>query len=66
MDVGTLAQRVLKQAVAKLGSPEQLAAHLAVPPASVAAWLSGQESPPTEAVLRAVDLIISGNGEPRP
>lgn len=58
MDTRALAQRVLARAAARIGSADRLAKYLAVPPAKLEIWLQGDEVPPVEAILRAVDLII--------
>ena len=53
-----LAQRVLSRAAARAGGPDKLAAYLGVGRARLDRWLSGAEVPPTDTLLRAVDLVI--------
>jgi hypothetical protein len=58
METHALAQRVLVRAARRIGGAEALAAHLRVAPARLARWLAGKEVPPTEILLRAVDVVV--------
>lgn len=58
VDVGSLAQRVLRNAAKKLGGEKELAAYLGVSDAVLQDWLAGKGIPPTELILRAVDLLV--------
>ena len=52
--------RTLRRAVEVVGSPEALAEALEVSPEIVDAWLLGQQAPPNEAYMRALDLVSQG------
>ena len=58
VDVGSLAQRVLRNAAKKLGGEKELAAYLGVSAHVLQEWLAGKDIPPTELILRAVDLLV--------
>ena len=49
--------RTLERAVLIAGSEQALALRLKVTPSHLSLWLKGLEEPPTEAFLRAVDLV---------
>lgn len=49
--------RTLQRAVQIAGGEQSLAQRLKVTPSHLALWLKGLEDPPTEAFLRAVDLV---------
>ena len=52
--------RTLRRAVEVVGSPEALAEVLDVAPEVVSAWLLGQQAPPNDAYMRALDLVSQG------
>ena len=60
MGKDTAQTRTLRRAVEALGSPEELAETLGVPPESLAAWLAGDETLPNEVYLRALDVVSHG------
>jgi DNA-binding transcriptional regulator YdaS (Cro superfamily) len=57
METQALGQKVLAQAVMKVGGPAALARYLGVSVATLDRWLLGHELPPAETVHRAVDLV---------
>lgn len=57
MEFKSLSQRVLIKASQKLGFAD-LAVYLRVPEPVLEAWIAGKATTPTEAVLRAVDLLV--------
>ncbi|HYG54573.1 MAG TPA: hypothetical protein VD965_04690 [Burkholderiales bacterium] len=54
----------LRHARDLLGGDQQLAKHLRVPLADLQRWLSGEEPPPRQVFLRAVDLVLEGKAKP--
>jgi DNA-binding transcriptional regulator YiaG len=60
MGKDTAQTRTLRRAVEVVGSPQELAATLDVPPESLAAWLSGDQALPNEIYLRALDVVSHG------
>lgn len=52
--------RTLRRAVEVVGSPEALAEALDVSPEMISAWLLGQQAPPNDAYMRALDLVSQG------
>jgi DNA-binding transcriptional regulator YdaS (Cro superfamily) len=64
MDTRALAQRILGKAAARVGSADRLASYLSVTPAKLEAWLEGDEVPPAEMILRAVDLLVDERTAP--
>ena len=54
----TVYTRVLHRACQILGGVEQLAAHLRVSIALVYRWLEGDDVPPSNIFLNAVDLVL--------
>ena len=52
--------RTLRQAVEVAGSEAELAATLDVPPEALRRWLAGEEPPPVEVHLAALDLVTRG------
>ncbi len=52
--------RTLRRAAEVVGSPEALAEALGVSPEIISAWLLGQEALPSDAYLRALDLVSQG------
>jgi len=54
----TVYTRVLHRACQILGGVEQLAAHLRVSGAMVYRWLEGDDVPPSNIFLNAVDLVL--------
>ena len=62
METRALAQRVLAKAAARIGGADRLAKYLGVDPATLEIWLRGNEIPPVEAILRAVDLVVDDRG----
>lgn len=58
----TVHTRVLHRACQVLGGVGQLARHLKVSRSMLHAWLEGEEVPPTEVFLKAVDLVVPAWG----
>ena len=54
----TVFTRVLHRACQILGGVDHLAAHLRVSPALVYNWLEGEDVPPSNIFLHAVDLVL--------
>ena len=54
----TVYTRVLHRACQILGGVEQLAAHLRVSVALLYRWLEGDDIPPSNVFLHAVDLVL--------
>jgi hypothetical protein len=54
----TVYTRVLHRACQILGGVAQLAAHLRVSTTMVYRWLDGEDPPPSNVFLKAVDLIL--------
>jgi hypothetical protein len=54
----TVHTRVLHRACQIVGGVEQLATRLRVSPTMLHRWLEGEEVPPTNVFLEAVDLIL--------
>lgn len=52
--------RTLRRAAEVVGSPEALAEALDVSPELISAWLLGQQAPPNDAYMRALDLVSQG------
>lgn len=52
--------RTLRRAVEVVGSPEALAEALDVSPEMISTWLLGQQAPPNDAYMRALDLVSQG------
>jgi hypothetical protein len=49
----------LRRAAAAIGGEASLAAALSVPPDQTRRWLAGDDYPPTEIYLKALDLLIA-------
>lgn len=60
MDVRNRYTETLAFAAATIGGPERLARFLNVPKARLMRWLAGEESPPSEVFLDALDVIADG------
>jgi len=58
--VDTSITRTLGLALRTLGSRERLAAYLGVTEERLGEWLEGRREPPTDAYLRALDLVARG------
>ena len=56
----------LKQAGVILGGERALARHLRVPLSDLQRWLSGEEEPPRQVFLRAVDVVLEGTPRKKP
>jgi hypothetical protein len=56
--------RTLRRAAELVGDPERLALALKVTPSHLALWLDGNEQPPVEVFLRAVDLVSERDFKP--
>lgn len=52
--------RTLRQAAEVVGGEASLAATLKVPPDALRRWLEGEESPPIQVHLAALDLVTRG------
>jgi hypothetical protein len=65
MDQRSRYSDALRAAADTLGSAARLAAYLKVSPQTVQAWLAGQEAPPLEAFLHALDVIADGPFAPQ-
>ena len=65
MDQGSRYANALREAASTLGGPARLAAYLGVSPHRVQAWLAGQETPPLQAFLGALDVIANGPFAPQ-
>jgi DNA-binding transcriptional regulator YiaG len=55
----------LRAAADTLGSTARLAFYLKVSPRTVQTWLAGQQAPPLEAFLNALDVIADGPFAPQ-
>ena len=60
MDVRTTYTETLACAVATIGGADRLARFLQVSRARLASWLAGEEAPPNEVFLEALDVIADG------
>lgn len=60
MSQGTAHTRTLQAAADTLGSASRLAAYLSVPLADLTRWISGEEHPPHDIFLRALDVVAGG------
>ena len=60
MDVRTRYTETLGCAAATIGGKARLAQFLGVPQARLARWLAGEESPPNQVFLDALDVIADG------
>lgn len=58
-------RNTIRHAASLCGGIAVLAARLGVDPALAYAWHEGNEAPPTEVFLRAVDLILAGKVDAR-
>jgi DNA-binding transcriptional regulator YdaS (Cro superfamily) len=56
--------QTLARAVLIAGSVDILALRLGVPPSTLDAWLRGEEPPPIEAFLHAVDIVVADSTPP--
>ncbi len=56
--------RTLRQAAEVVGGKENLAAALKVSPDQLGRWLEGEESPPVQVHLAALDLVTRGTPKP--
>ncbi|HEY9532650.1 MAG TPA: hypothetical protein VIQ55_14760 [Burkholderiales bacterium] len=56
--------RTLRQAAEVVGGEENLAAALKIAPDALRPWLQGEESPPIEVHLAALDLVTRGTPKP--
>jgi hypothetical protein len=60
MDVRTRYTETLAFAAATIGGTGRLAAFLDVPRSALVRWLAGEEAPPQEVFLSALDVIADG------
>jgi hypothetical protein len=60
MDVRTRYTETLHFAAATIGGSARLAQFLQVPRASLLRWLAGEEAPPDQVFLDALDVIADG------
>jgi hypothetical protein len=60
MDVRTRYTETLQCAAATIGGSARLARFLNVPRASLIRWLAGEEAPPDQVFLDALDVIADG------
>lgn len=60
MDVRTRYTETLQFAAATIGGATRLAKFLNVPRSDVLRWLAGEESPPDQVFLDALDVIADG------
>jgi DNA-binding transcriptional regulator YdaS (Cro superfamily) len=58
--VSDAATRTLALAAKTLGGPEALATRLGVEPAALARWMAGEEIPPYDVFLVALDIVAAG------
>jgi hypothetical protein len=56
--------RTLQQAAKVVGGEASLASALNVPPEALRRWLAGEEPPPIEVHLAALDLVTRRSGRP--
>jgi hypothetical protein len=56
--------RTLQQAAEVVGGEANLATALNVPPEALRRWLEGEESPPIQVHLAALDLVTRRTGKP--
>lgn len=64
MSTDSVHVRTLARAALIVGSEELLALRLAVDPEVLRRWLQGQQQPPIEAFLRAVDIVVAESTRP--
>lgn len=60
MDVRTTYTETLACAAATIGGAERLARFLNVPRGRLLSWLAGEEAPPNQVFLDALDVIADG------
>ena len=60
MDVRTRYTETLSCAAATIGGAERLAQFLKVPRSLLLRWLAGEEAPPSQVFLDALDVISDG------
>ena len=60
MDVRTTYTETLACAVATIGGPDRLAQFLNVSRPRLLSWLAGEEAPPNQVFLDALDVIADG------
>lgn len=60
VDVRTRYTETLQFAAATIGGPARLAKFLNVPRQAVLRWLAGEEAPPDQVFLDALDVIAAG------
>jgi hypothetical protein len=60
MDVRTRYTETLAFAAATIGGTGRLAEFLNVPRSALVRWLAGEEAPPNEVFLNALDVIADG------
>jgi hypothetical protein len=64
VDVRTTYTETLACAAATIGGPDRLAQFLKVSKARLTRWLAGEEAPPNEVFMEALDVIASGPWAP--
>jgi hypothetical protein len=60
VDVRTRHTEILQCAAATIGGPARLAKFLNVPRGALLRWLAGEEAPPDQVFLDALDVIADG------
>jgi hypothetical protein len=64
MSVNGVRVQTLARAVLIAGSVDILALRLGVEPSTLDAWLRGEEPPPVQAFLQAVDIVVADSTRP--
>lgn len=54
----TVYSRTLHRACEVLGGMQQLSSHLKVPASALSRWIGGEEDPPLDVFLAAVDIVL--------
>ena len=56
--VTSVYSRTMQKAAQLAGGEKKLARYLRVPMADLLKWMAGQDTPPTQVFLKAVDLVL--------
>lgn len=56
--------RTMQKAAQLAGGEKKLARYLRVPMADLLKWMAGQDTPPTQVFLKAVDLVLEETSPP--